>query len=128
MAAGEEQKAIHSVLQSLRRSGQEWMRSYRAATAKAAMDAVKGSFDGINEGLLQGYILPKGAKGRFKSNEVIYLRPAAREETSASALWCKWDFAGRIDGVRILFGNLVEASDRAARQRYSFYGIPLRDP
>lgn len=69
------------------------MRSYRPAAAMAAK-AVQGSFDGINEGHLQGYILHEGASGRFKSDEVIYLRPPAREESAASALWCRWDFAG----------------------------------
>ena len=105
MVTREEQKGILCVLRSLRRSGEEWRRSYEPSPAMASIDAAMSRFTAITETDLQRYILHTGLSGHFKSDEVIYIRPPAKVEPAASALWCRWDFAGDSAGCGFYLGT-----------------------
>ena len=94
MALKEERNAILFVLLFLHRSGEEWRRSQQTSGTTAAINVAMGGFNAITNRDLERYILFRDIKGRFESDEVIYVRPPAKEENTAWALWCRWDFAG----------------------------------
>ena len=110
------------------------MRFDRPDASTAAANVATGNFVALGENELENHLLYAGRAGQFDYDEVIYIRPPARERAAVSALWCRWDFDSALPKCGFYFGTwtreqrrLVEVGEGEPRQ-VVFLGFRYETP
>lgn len=92
MAAADEQKAIWHVLRLLRTDGDDWSRHHRPKAAIPAVRVAEGKFTPLEEAELEAHLIHRGKKGEFEENQVVFLKPPAKDPSAVAGVWCRWDY------------------------------------
>jgi hypothetical protein len=98
-----EQKALHQVLERLRKSGEDWLR-HRAKSAEKPHKVALGRYSALSESDLINALMHGGLKGEFDTTKVIFFEPPPKEVGSVAALWCRWDYGHELPRCGFYFG------------------------
>lgn len=92
MAAADEQRALWHVLRLLRSDGDDWLRHHRPQAATPAVRVAEGKFTALQEAELEAHLIYRGKTGQFEENQVVFLKPPAKDPSAVAGVWCRWDF------------------------------------
>ncbi|MDR6530260.1 hypothetical protein J2800_000996 [Caulobacter rhizosphaerae] len=92
MATTDEQKAIWHVLRLLRSEGEDWSRHNRPTAATAAVRVAEGKFTALDDAELKTHLIHRGRRGQFDENQVVFIRPPAKDPSAVAGVWCRWDY------------------------------------
>lgn len=89
MPVAEEQTAIRGILEILRADCEKWNRDHSSDRNSRKLAEIK--FNVVNQYQLEAFF-KRGNTGKFDDEQIVRLKPPARDIESIAGIWCRWDF------------------------------------